>query len=209
MRQRKIRNLDGKLEALVNFQIQEPEALKGSWKKPCYLEIGCGKGQFITKLAELNRDWKLVAFEGHKSVALHAIEKIRAAGHENVSFVLKYINSLEDVFEDGEISGIFLNFSDPWPKARHEKRRLTCGNRLEEYGRVLSTNGFLEFKTDNDGLFEYTLTEIANRETFVMVEMTRDLHNDYDKEKIITTEYEDKFSQKGKKINYLKLVKKR
>ena len=69
--------------------------------------------------------------------------------------------------------------------------------------------GFLECKTDNDGLFEYTLTEIANRETFVMVEMTRDLHNDYDKEKIITTEYEDKFSEKGKKINYLKLVKKR
>lgn len=209
MRQRKIRNLDEKLEALANFQVEEPEMFKGKWEKPCYLEIGCGKGQFIAKLASLNSNWNLVAFEGHKSVALHAIQKVEAEGLDNVNFVLKYINSLEDVFEDGEVSGIFLNFSDPWPKERHAKRRLTCGNRLKEYARVLSADGFLQFKTDNDSLFEYTLEEVENQDDFQLVEMTRDLHKDYDEGDIVTTEYEDKFSGKGKNINYLKLIKKK
>lgn len=207
MRQRKIRNLDEKLNNLDMFQIHEPERYKGNWNKPCYVEIGCGKGQFISRLARLHKEWNFVAFEGHRSVALHAIEKVKAAECKNVKFVLKYVNSLEDVFQDGEVSGIFLNFSDPWPKERHAKRRLTCGSRLREYGRILSPGGFIEFKTDNDGLFRYTLEEVADQNIFQVAAVTKNLHMDYPEEEIVTTEYEDKFSGKGKNINYLKLVK--
>ncbi len=208
MRQRKIKNLDEKLEMLSELQVSDPCAVRGNWAKPCYIEIGCGKGQFVTSLAGKHPDWNILAFEGHRSVALHAMEKVKKEKRERVTFVLKYINGFDDVFEDGEVSGIFLNFSDPWPKARHEKRRLTCGARLQEYARILRHGGTLEFKTDNDDFFEYTLGEIESeniKRVFELTDISRDLHVDFDREDIITTEYEEKFSRKGKNINYVKL----
>lgn len=207
MRQRKIRNLDEKLAVFSGLQVSDPAGMRGAWEKPCYIEIGCGKGQFVTSLARKHPDWNILAFEGHRSVALHAMEKVKREKHERVAFILRYINNFDDVFEDGEVSGIFLNFSDPWPKARHEKRRLTCGAKLKEYARILKCGGILEFKTDNDDFFEYTLGELASEEMLETVEVSRDLHVDFDKEDIITTEYEDKFSRKGKNINYVKMRK--
>ncbi len=241
MRQRKIKNLDEKLALRSRYIIEEPESLKGRWSertggRPLMMEIGCGKGKFISEKAAAGGEYWL-GIEGHRSVALHALEKAEALGLTNVGFILSYVNSLEDLFEDGEVAGIFLNFSDPWPKDRHEKRRLTTGRRLMEYARVLADDGVLEFKTDNDGLFEYTLGEVEKQDELELVEMTRDLHGagnvgreksvDSDggceegsdellsnagsehatREGVVTTEYEEKFAAEGKNINFLKLVK--
>ena len=140
-------------------------------------------------------------------MALHALEKERETGSENVRFVLQYIRSLDEIFADGEVDWIFLNFSDPWPKERHAKRRLTYGEKLKEYARVLSPGGILEFKTDNDGLFEYSLEQVLKQGCFVVEEVTRDLHVAKAPSEYVTTEYEDKFSAAGKSINFMRLKK--
>ena len=121
-------------------------------------------------------------------------------------------NDLNDYFEPGELAGVYLNFSDPWPKARHDKRRLTYHKRLENYLQVMGEDGFVEFKTDNEGLFEFTLEEIQllAEKGLEMAEMTRDLHGpDCQLEsRQVTTEYEDKFRAAGKNINYVKIKRK-
>ncbi|WP_027869929.1 tRNA (guanosine(46)-N7)-methyltransferase TrmB [Eubacterium sp. AB3007] len=207
MRQRKIKNLDEKLAALSAHVVDSPDAWKGRWRsrlgtERICLEIGCGKGKFIDSLAGRYPETGFVAVEGNLSVAYHALEKVEASGH-NVLFLLQYINDLADIFDAGELNGIYLNFSDPWPKVRHEKRRLTTRARMLSYAEVLAPGGVLEFKTDNDGLFEYTLTQIPDcyEECFV----TRDLHGTVPEEEIVTTEYEDKFAGRGKAINFLRL----
>lgn len=211
MRQRKIKNLDEKIKVHEAILIEDPGSMKGKWDSATdgngqlYIEIGCGKGQFITETALAHPDWKLVAFEGHESVALHALEKTEQKKISNVRFVLKYVNSLIEIFETGEIDGIFLNFSDPWPKARHEKRRLTYAERLAEYSRIVKKGGFIEFKTDNDDLFDYTVEQVGNLEFLEIAEMTQDLHGEYLQGSYVTTEYEDKFAAAGKKINYIKI----
>lgn len=210
MRQRKIRHLDEKIGAHDSFVVENPKEHRGKWAEmfkepgPLYLEIGCGKGQFVTDLAVKHPEWNLLAFEGHQSVALHALEKADEKDCSNVRFVLEYINGLCEIFDDGEVDGIFLNFSDPWPKARHEKRRLTCETRLSEYARVVKNGGFVEFKTDNDELFEYSITQVENL-NMEIAEMYRDLHDAKAPEEIVTTEYEDKFAAEGKKINFMKI----
>lgn len=212
MRQRKIKDLEQKLEDFQQYCLEDPGAYKGKWKetfgnRPLAVEIGCGKGQFVTEMAERHPDWTFLAFEGHRSVAFHALEKTRDAGVENVRFVLDYVHTLEDVFQDGEVSHIYLNFSDPWPKDRHAKRRLTSGNRLTEYARVLEPGGTLEFKTDNDALFEYSLEEVLKQDALGVDEVTRDLHVAKSPSEYVTTEYEDKFSAAGKSINFMLLRK--
>lgn len=215
MRQRRIKNLEEKLGSFQSLWTDAPEEYKGKWREfilsapaaPLYVEIGCGKGQFITRSAAANPEAAFLAFEGHQSVALHAVQKIAAAELPNVRLVLQYVNDLSDIFEDGEVSGIYLNFSDPWPKDRHAKRRLTSGNRIAEYGRVLAAGGFLEFRTDNDGLFAYSLEQIQEAPDFEITTVTHDLHADVSVEDLITTEYEDKFSANDKKINFLRAVR--
>ena len=108
------------------------------------------------------------------------------------------------MFEDGELDGMFLNFSDPWPKERHAKRRLTYSQRLLQYRQILAAGGEIQFKTDNEGLFDFTLEQIEEAEMEIM-EMSRDLHNSEFAEKNITTEYEEKFAGRGKNINYVKI----
>ena len=207
MRQRKIKNLDDKLAALSRHVAEQPESLKGRWREvldrqDVCLEIGSGKGKFIDALAGKHPEMGFVAVEGNLSVAYHALEKVEASGNK-VLFILQYIRTPEEIFEEGELAGIYLNFSDPWPKARHEKRRLTTETRLSSYGKVLESGGLLEFKTDNDGLFEYTLTQIP--ECFQVDFVTRDLHGEVPEEHIVTTEYEEKFAGRGKSINFLRL----
>lgn len=210
MRQRKIRHLDEKIGVHESLVVRDPFEHKGKWQEifdgngPLYVEIGCGKGQFISNLALKYPEWRLIGFEGHESVALHALEKTDEKGCANVRFVLEYVNDLCDIFEDGEVDGIFLNFSDPWPKARHEKRRLTCGSRLSEYARVVKNGGLIEFKTDNDYLFDYSVSQAENLGMDIE-EICRDLHHSDHAGSIVTTEYEDKFAAEGKKINYMKI----
>ena len=112
---------------------------------------------------------------------------------------------MEELFDAGQVSGIYLNFSDPWPKARHAKRRLTHRDRLRDYAKVLRPGGFIEIKTDNDDLFDFTLQEIAAA-GYEAAEQTRDLHGSGYDSRLTTTEYEDKFSGMGKNINYVKVI---
>ena len=218
MRQRNVKNLEERLENNSSFLIKDPREAKGRWAEifgnhnPVYLEIGCGKGQFILTHAKNCPDANYIAVEGQANVILRAMEKAEAAGLENLRLFIDFVNDLNDYFEKGELAGVYLNFSDPWPKARHDKRRLTYHKRLENYFQVMGEGGFVEFKTDNEGLFEFTLEEIALLEEkgLEMAEMTRDLHAPdctYGSRKV-TTEYEDKFHASGKNINYVKICRK-
>lgn len=210
MRQRKIKDIDQKLTGFSRYMIENPTEYKGKWQSvfgnenPIYLEIGCGKGKFIAGQAEKHPKRNFVAVEGHTSVVLRALEKAEERQIGNIRFVLEYVKDIRDFFADGELAGIFLNFSDPWPKDRHAKRRLTYGKRLRQYCRVIAPEGAIAFKTDNDGLFEFTLEQIEE-ENLKILELSRDLHNSAFAEDNVTTEYEDKFSEIGKNINYVKI----
>ena len=218
MRQRTVKNLEERLEQNSSFAIENPREAKGRWaeifgnRNPVYLEIGCGKGQFILTRAERNPQANFIAVEGQANVILRAMEKAEAAELSNLRLFIDFVNDLNDYFEPGELAGVYLNFSDPWPKARHDKRRLTYHKRLENYFQVMGEDGFVEFKTDNEGLFEFTLEEIQllAEKGLEMAEMTRDLHGpDCQLEsRQVTTEYEDKFRAAGKNINYVKIKRK-
>jgi len=209
MRQRNIKNLNEKLDMNSSFLIDNPKECKGKWfdifgnDNPIYLEIGCGKGQFIMKQAQEFPKRNFIAIEGQSNVVLRALQKAEVNKCKNLRIFIDYVNDLEDYFEKRELSGIFLNFSDPWPKARHAKRRLTYHDRLLNYKKVLTDDGFIQFKTDNDSLFEFTLEEI-DEAGLKIIDQSRDLHNSDFEAKNITTEYEDKFSERGKNINYVK-----
>ncbi|MBR4410445.1 MAG: tRNA (guanosine(46)-N7)-methyltransferase TrmB [Firmicutes bacterium] len=217
MRQRTVKNLEEKMANNSSFLIKDPREAKGHWAEifgnnnPVYLEIGCGKGKFILTRAQRNPEANYIAVEGQENVILRAMEKAEAAGLANLRLFNDFVNDLNDYFEKGELAGVYLNFSDPWPKARHDKRRLTYHKRLENYFQVMGEDGFVEFKTDNEGLFEFTLEEIVLLEEkgLKMAEMTRNLHGEdctYES-RLVTTEYEDKFSAAGKNINYVKITK--
>lgn len=218
MRQRTVKNLEERLEQNSSFVIENPREAKGRWaeifgnRNPVYLEIGCGKGQFILTRAERNSQANFIAVEGQANVILRAMEKAEAAELSNLRLFIDFVNDLNDYFEPGELAGVYLNFSDPWPKARHDKRRLTYHKRLENYFQVMGEDGFVEFKTDNEGLFEFTLEEIQllAEKGLEMAEMTRDLHGTDSQleSRQVTTEYEDKFRAAGKNINYVKIKRK-
>lgn len=214
MRQRTVKNLEEKLESNSSYRVMDPRAVKGKWHElfgndgPIYLEIGCGKGKFILTRAEQNPSANFIAVEGQENVILRAMEKAEAAGLPNLRLFIDFVNDIGDYFEKGELAGIYLNFSDPWPKARHDKRRLTYHKRLENYFSIMGEDGFVEFKSDNDGLFEFTLEEIPLVPHLEMVEMTRDLHKSEYESRLVTTEYEDKFHESGKNINYVKIKRK-
>ncbi len=217
MRQRNIKNLGEKIEKNSRLLVQDPRKVKGHWAEafgndhPIYLEIGCGKGNFITRHALAEPKTNFVACEGQESVVLRALEKAEESEIQNLRIFIDYVHDLGDYFEPGELAGIYLNFSDPWPKARHAKRRLTYRKRLENYKRVLQDGGFVEFKTDNDGLFAFTLEEIDSC-GYEIAEVTRDLHaaeaaGEYaEKSRRFMTEYEEKFAGAGKSINFLRFV---
>lgn len=210
MRQRKIKDVEEKLANYSQFIIEAPMEKKGQWKEifgndhPLYLEIGCGKGQFIMGYAKAHPEWNFLAIEGQESVVLRALQKAEKEELPNVRFVLEYVKDIRDLFADGELTGLFLNFSDPWPKERHAKRRLTYGKRLLQYKEIIADGGNIQFKTDNEGLFDFTLEQIEEVGMEIL-EMSRDLHNSEFAEKNITTEYEDKFAGRGKNINYVKI----
>ena len=211
MRQRNIKNLEEKIEANGRALVKNPKEQKGRWQElfgntnPIYLEIGCGKGKFITGRAGANPDCNFIACEGQSNVILRALEKAQESERSNLRIFIDFVNDLGDYFEDGELAGIYLNFSDPWPKERHAKRRLTYRDRLKNYKKILAPGGYVEFKTDNGGLFDFTLEEIKEA-GYEQAEMTKDLHGEgsrLDASKY-TTEYEEKFIALGKNIYYVK-----
>ncbi|MGP1569412.1 MAG: tRNA (guanosine(46)-N7)-methyltransferase TrmB [Eubacteriales bacterium] len=212
MRQRKIKNFEHRFEEILkvrNFK-QEIKKYKGIWhevfgnENPIFLELGCGKGNFINKKAAENKGNNYISIDGEKSAIIIATEKALKYENTNLLLAKEYVKDIEEYFEAGELAGIYLNFSDPWPKNRNAKRRLTYRNYLRGYKKVLNPNGFVEFKTDNDDLFDFTLEEIAEVNAKIL-EITRDLHSTDYEAALTMTEYEEKFKAAGKNINYVKI----
>lgn len=211
----RLRNVKGAEEAIEHsiYVIQEPEAYKGSWdtffgnNHPIHIEIGMGKGKFVHTLAELHPEINYIGIEMYSSVLYRAIEKRQEKELPNLYFIRMDAKKLLDVFGENEIDRIYLNFSDPWPKDRHAKRRLTSKQFFDRYDVVLKKEGIVEFKTDNDLLFQFSLEQVPEA-GWQLAEQTWDLHND-DRlmEGNVMTEYESKFSAMGNPIH--KLIAKR
>ncbi|MCR5836771.1 MAG: tRNA (guanosine(46)-N7)-methyltransferase TrmB [Lachnospiraceae bacterium] len=211
----RLRNVPGSREAIAEskYTINEPQEYKGKWNevfgndKPIRIEIGMGKGKFITQLALDNPDVNYIGIEKFSSVLIRAIEKRRELEIDNLLFIRMDAEIIADCFAEGEIDKIYLNFSDPWPKDRHAKRRLTSKEFFARYDKILKKDGVVEFKTDNNLLFDFSLEQIPMA-GWEIVECTRDLHNDEKmNEGNVMTEYEERFSAKGNPIN--KLIAKR
>ena len=204
MRLRKVKNARERLMVDNNkYFINDPENYKGKWNElfsnnnPLHIEIGCGKGQFMSTLAKLNPDINYIAIEKFDSVLLRCLEKIINEDIPNLKIAVMDAALLGTYFADDEVDRIYLNFSDPWPKNHHAKRRLTSPLFLDLYKHVLKKDGEIHFKTDNRGLFEYSL-ETFNNNGFSLSHISLDLHKDTEKyPDNITTEFEDKWSKLG------------
>ena len=172
-------------------------------KNPTRLEIGCGKGDFICSTAAKEPEINFIAIERISDVLMLAAEKAKAADIKNVRFAVMNAALLAERFEPNSIERIYLNFSDPWPKKGYAKRRLTHRGFLQIYKTVLTENGSLYLKTDDDSLFEFSVEELKDN-GFEITDITRDLHNsEYAKDNVMT-EYERNFVSEGKKINMLR-----
>ncbi len=209
MRLRKIQGADEAVES-SEFVIHNSKENKENWNRvfgndnPIRLEIGMGKGRFITELSKRNPDANYLGMERFTSVLLRALEKREADEDKNPNLYFLYDDAeeLTDIFGEGEIDEIYLNFSDPWPKARHAKRRLTSSSYLEKYEKVLKKGGKIVFKTDNRDLFDFSVEEIGNA-GWELPFITNDLHKSEKAEENIMTEYEVKFSKLGNRISEL------
>lgn len=213
-RKMRLRNIPGADDVILQHPaaIKDGQDKKGKWNRvfgndhPIYIEIGMGKGQFLMTLAKEHPENNYIGIERYSSVLLRALEKYDDEAYgspENIRFICMDAYDLPDLFESGEVCRIYLNFSDPWPKARHARRRLTSTRFLEQYEKVLPQDGTVEFKTDNQELFEFSL-EQAEAAGWGLLAVTRDLHrDDILNQGNVMTEYEEKFSAKGNPINKL------
>ena len=204
----RLKNVPGARETIdaSDFTIPEPEVWKGRWQEvfgrqaPLHIEIGMGKGQFLTALAAEHPDINYIGIEKFSSVLVRAVQKQNELELPNLRLIRMDADSITDVFAPGEVDRIYLNFSDPWPKERHAKRRLTSVEFLRRYENILAKDGQVEFKTDNQPLFEFSL-EAAEEAGWKLLAVTRDLHHDTALNKgNIMTEYEERFSAQGNPI---------
>ncbi len=196
MRMRKKKNGQARMDACADYFINE----KPYQKKNIMIEIGCGKGGFMMQLAKANPENEYVCIEKISDVILLAAEKMKREELTNVKLLNCDAEQLPEYFAEGSVKRIYLNFSDPWPRPKHAKRRLTAPKYLEIYKKLLSDDGAIFFKTDNRILFDYSL-ETLEAAGFRLEKLTYDLHNsEYEKDNL-HTEYEDNFSAKGFTIN--------
>ena len=204
----RLRNVPGARDVMDanEYVYTEPEGMAGTWSQifgnnnPVYIEIGMGKGRFITTLASMNPDINYVGIEKYSSVLLRAVEKQDELCLPNLRFIRMDAENITSVFGKEEVDRIYLNFSDPWPKDRHAKRRLTSRQFFARYDEILKSTGRVEFKTDNRPLFDFSVEEV-NEAGWKLSVCTYDLHND---EKLVEgnvmTEYEERFSSQGNPI---------
>ncbi len=204
MRVRKRKGAEDYLENHPQYVILNPEDAKGKWHlvfgndNPIHIEVGSGKGAFITGMALQNPNINYIGIDIQVSVLSYALDKVIESQAPNVRLLRVDGSSLTNYFEDGEVALMYLNFSDPWPKTRHEKRRLTYKTFLETYQQILPEHGEIHFKTDNRGLFEYSLASFSQY-GMILKQVWLDLHaSNY--ESNVMTEYEQKFSKKGQVI---------
>lgn len=207
----RLKNIKGASEKILlgKYFINNPSDYKGKWNElfknnnPIYIEIGMGKGNFIIKNAVNYPNINYIGIEMYDSVILRAVEKTNELELNNLYLIRMDARLIEDIF-DKEIELIYLNFSDPWPKDRHAKRRLTSPRFLEKYSNIFKSKNKIIMKTDNIDLFNYSVESLKDY-GYIIDYLTNDLHKD--KDNIITTEYEDKFINKGIKINFLEATK--
>ena len=204
----RLRNVPGARDVMAanEYVFTEPEGMAGTWSQvfgnsnPVHIEIGMGKGRFITTLASMNPDINYVGIEKYSSVLLRAVEKQDELCLPNLRFIRMDAENITSVFGKEEVDRIYLNFSDPWPKDRHAKRRLTSRQFFARYNEILKSTGRVEFKTDNRPLFDFSVEEV-NEAGWKLSVCTYDLHND---EKLVEgnvmTEYEERFSSQGNPI---------
>lgn len=204
----RLRNITGSREMIAEseYVVENPKEKKGNWKcfwgndEPIHIEIGMGKGQFIYTLAQQHPQINYIGIEKYSSVLLRAIQKMEEAPLPNLKFLRLDAEEIMEVFGEEEVHKIYLNFSDPWPKDRHAKRRLPSKEFLKRYDHILKKDGRLEFKTDNQLLFDFALEELEPAGWKAEV-VTRDLHKDEEFCKgNVMTEYEEKFSSLGNPI---------
>ena len=211
----RLRNIRGAREKIAEstYVVKDPGSRKGQWRalfaslreeaagdQPLHVEIGTGKGRFLTTLAQQHPEILYLGIERFSSVLYRAVQKQEELQLKNLLFLQTDAELLETLFDTREVNRIYLNFSDPWPKERHAKRRLTSKEFLARYARVLTEDGTVEFKTDNRALFDFSLEEIPLA-GFALKEMTYDLHGDAAMcAGNVLTEYEERFSAKGNPI---------
>lgn len=212
----RLRNIPGAKEVIENspYVVHEPQKQKGRWSEvfgndhPIHIEVGMGKGRFLMDMAKRYPEVNYVGIEMYDSVLLRALQKREEYEQNegtltNLYFMCVDARLLPEIFEKGEVEKIYLNFSDPWPKARHAKRRLTSRQFLERYDQILVPEGRVEFKTDNRDLFEFSLEEVKEA-GWTLEASTFDLHHDETLLKgNVMTEYEEKFSSMGNPIHKL------
>lgn len=204
----RLRNVTGSREVIAEsaYVAHEPQQYKGKWKElfgnenPIRIEIGMGKGRFIMDLARRNPQINYIGIEKYSSVLIRGVQKMEQDPLPNLYFIRMDAEEIVDVFGAEEVDKIYLNFSDPWPKDRHAKRRLPSREFLHRYDEILKKDGNLEFKTDNHDLFQFALEELEPA-GWHLDEVTEDLHHDMGMmQGNVMTEYEEKFSSKGNPI---------
>lgn len=207
MRQRTVRSRDKIIEDCRAWLVEKPEEMPGKWAElfgntnPLCVEIGSGKGFFLTQMALRHPEWNFVAIEGGPDIAIRILQKAKELDLRNLRVIPVFVNDARDFFAEGEVSQIYVNFCDPWPKARHAKRRLVFRGKLEAYKVIVAQGAKLAFRTDNDELFEFGLEEFEAAGLRPEI-VTRDLHAEDFFASMIPTEYETKFAESGKNINY-------
>lgn len=213
MRMRKKKHGEERIQACAALLCEKPETpivapAHHLADAPLCLEIGCGKGGFACDMAEKHPDRAFYAMEKYENVMICALEKASACADarptDNLRFIIANARELDEWFAPASVDYLYLNFSDPWPKARHTERRLTHRAFLEKYFTLLKPTGILQFKTDNVGLFDFTLSEIDALGLTPEV-VTRDLHHSPYAEDNVMTEYEKNFSSQGYPIHMLRL----
>ena len=210
----RLRNIPGARDVMVEneYVFADPKGMVGTWSQvfgndnPIHIEIGMGKGKFVTTLAIMNPGINYVGIEKYSSVLLRAVEKQEELKLPNLRFIRMDAELIKDVFGHFEVSQIYLNFSDPWPKDRHAKRRLTSKEFFARYDEILKPEGEVQFKTDNRELFDFSVEEIAKTK-WKLNYITYDLHNEANCIGNIMTEYEERFFAEGKPINKLIAVR--
>ncbi len=210
MRLRKVQHAQAFLDSHPEYVVSHPENLQGKWKQafsnenPIHLEIGSGKGRFIIEMAKANPTINFIAMEKFDSVIIRILEKLLVLPLDNVLLVHFDAAFIDTIFSQGEIETIYLNFSDPWPKSKKAKYRLTYPTFLDKYKMILNNNSTIRFKTDNFAFYEYSLMNFRNDKEFLIEKQSIDL----DKEQIpnVETEFEIKFKSLGLPIYYIEVV---
>ncbi len=211
MRLRNVKHAKELIEKNSHIVIKKPNENKGLWNKlfnnsnPIELEIGCGKGKFIVDKATLNKNINFIGIEKFDSVIVRGIEKLLEKPLLNVKLIRIDAENIENIFAKFEVSTIYLNFSDPWPKNRHAKKRLTSKKYLDRYSNILVNNGEIRVKTDNYKLFEFSMMSFNNHSKYVIEEISLDLYKNLPKDNV-QTEFEMKFVEKGNRIYYIKAI---